>query len=241
MKKLKKLYTILLCVSVLIVVGCKAEPETDTFGLGDEEFSTVLTGLLLNTGFTDLQDGTVLDKPANLIWQKCSAGQVYRSAENDCRGKQSPSLFTAVDATKWGAAQLAYCNSNTYACNALSAPPELIPNGSINPGIQVNGTSEAYEYCKSLNNASGFPGYRVPNPYELQRLTFGGRTAMLALFPDTQEALYWSSWSRLDDLTGETAVAVDFDRSGLGEEKAIVKVDRNYVRCVRPSVPVSNP
>ncbi|NCN09267.1 MAG: DUF1566 domain-containing protein [Leptospira sp.] len=233
-----KLNTIILLVVVssLLTVGCEAPKEKDTFGLSDEELGTVLTGVLLNTNYVDLRDGTVLDKAGSLIWRKCSQGQVYRSTENDCRGAVAGTLFTPNDQILWGAGRYAYCNTNTWSCNTRTVPITLLANA----GFITTGFSEALNTCESLNDANGFPGWRVPNPLELQKLTLGGRTGLLQNFPDTVENIYWSSWSVQDDTTGEKAITVNFDRESFGEEKIVDKIERTYVRCIRPAVSTSN-
>ncbi|MCZ8236887.1 MAG: DUF1566 domain-containing protein [Leptospiraceae bacterium] len=237
MNNLKLKTIILLIVSAGIFgIGCEAPKEKDTLGLSDEELGLVLTGFLLNTNLVDLRDGTVLDKGLNLIWRKCSQGQVYRGNENDCRGAVSGTLFTPNDQVLWGAKKFAYCNTNTWSCNTRTVPLTLVANA----GFITTGFSEALNTCAALNDANGFPGWRVPTPFELQRLTLGGRTALLANFPDTVESLYWSSWSVQDDTTGEIAITVNFDRESFGEEKTVQKIEKTYVRCIRPAVPTSN-
>jgi hypothetical protein len=224
-----------LLLSFLFLSGsfCKEEKEKDVFGFGEEDLSLALTGLILNNDFTDLRDGTVLDKSTNLIWQKCTAGQVYKASANDCRGFTSGSLFTPADQVRWGAEPLYFCSNNTWACNRPVFPFDLGPN----PKSAVSGISEAFNFCNALNNQAGFPGWRVPAPGELIKLTIGGRNGLLALFPDTQEAPYWSAWAKADDLEGKTAIAVHFDRSRFGEEISRFKTERYYVRCVRSAIP----
>jgi hypothetical protein len=228
-------FILLVLLFGFMLIGCEAKKEKDTWGLSDEELSLVLTGVIVNTNYNDLLDGTVLDKQAGLIWSKCSQGQVYRKTENDCRGKVSGSLYTPNDQILWGASTYAYCNTNTWACNSKSIPLNLVENAEfILPGY-----SEAFNSCNSLNSSNGFPGWRVPTNLELVKLTIGGRIALMQYFPDTVENLYWSSWSKQDDQTGEKAIAVNFDRQKFGEEQNIDKVAKTYLRCIRPSVPVS--
>lgn len=232
--KLKIQSIILLIAAVLFfTIGCQADKEKDFYGFGEEETSTLLAGLILNQGFVDSRDGNILDQQASLVWKKCSAGQVYRSAENDCRGVQSGSPFTPYDGLTWGAVKLTHCSNNTWACNTSYYPHSLTGNS----GFVVPGISEAFNHCNALNNGNGFPGWRVPSPYELTRLSLGGRSALLQVFPDTQEDLYWSGWSHAEDLDGANAEAVDFDRQSFGEKKVRFKTEKYYVRCVRNSTP----
>jgi hypothetical protein len=102
--------------------------------------------------------------------------------------------------------------------------------------IIVTGISEAFQSCNSLNppNTNSATAWRVPNPLELERLTLGGRNALIAVhFPNTIEDYYWSSWSNPEDLIGQTATAVIFERKRFGEKELRIKTDRYYVRCVR--------
>ena len=73
-----------------------------------------------NTVITDNNNGTldytITDFYGNVKWKirfkKCLQGQVYRFAENDCRG-----AGTATNG--WNASLLNYCNTNTFACNPV--------------------------------------------------------------------------------------------------------------------------
>ncbi|GBF51702.1 hypothetical protein LPTSP4_32400 [Leptospira ryugenii] len=226
---------VLICL-VFSLVNCQERPVKQVFpGLTDEEASIVFTGILLNTGFTDNRDGTVTDNIAGLIWRKCSQGQVYRIANNDCQGIErvtatNPILNIGSDTIRWGATPLAYCSIATQACNTLNVPQVLIGSSPL----VISGESEAFRSCNALNDANGAPGWRVPNPIELQRLTLGGRNAMLALFPQTQEEYYWTNLSRAEDVIGQTAATVIFEQVRFGEIEYRTKTDRYYVRCVRP-------
>lgn len=224
----------------LFFVNCQEEPVRDIFpGLSEEDTSVLLQGLVLNQGYTDNRDGTVTDTILNLVWRKCSQGQVYRPGPNDCEGIERPStvnpFFTPIqgaDRILWGAQQFSYCSSATNACNRLLVPQVLVANSEI----AFAGVSEAFQSCNSLNSPGADPNtaWRVPNPYELQRLTLGGRNAMLlGPFPNTVEDYYWSSWSNPEDLLGQSATAVLFERRRFGELELRTKTDRYYVRCVR--------
>ncbi len=235
---MKKITILLIFSMTLLLMNCQEKPVRTIFpGLSDEDTSVLLTGLILNQGFTDNRDGTITDNAANLVWRKCTQGQSYRATKNDCEGIQRPStvnpFFTqGADTNNWGALQLSYCSNATNACNQLLVPQVL--QGSS--PIAVTGTSEAFQSCASLNAAGSNPAndWRVPNPIELERLTLGGRNAMIAVhFPNTIEDYYWSSWSNPEDLIGQTATAVIFERKKFGEKELRNKTDRYYVRCVR--------
>ncbi|MCZ8239722.1 MAG: DUF1566 domain-containing protein [Leptospiraceae bacterium] len=229
---------ITLLIFSILILNCQEQPVKTIFpGLSDEELNVLLSGLLLNQGYNDNRDGTITDNSFNLVWQKCTQGQVYRSGSNDCEGIQRPSVtnpfFTqGADTINWGARQLAYCSNATNACNQLSIPQTLQGDSSI----IVTGISEAFQSCNSLNppNSNSATAWRVPNPLELERLTLGGRNALIAVhFPNTIEDYYWSSWSNPEDLIGQTATAVIFERKRFGEKELRIKTDRYYVRCVR--------
>jgi len=223
---------------VIFSWNCQEKPVKTIFpGLSDEDTALLLTGLILNQGFTDNRDGTITDNSANLVWSKCSQGQGYRSGPNDCEGIQRPStvnpFFTqGADTNKWGALQLAYCSNATNACNELTVPQTLRADSAI----IVTGSSEAFRSCNSLNATDANPAraWRLPNPLELERLTLGGRNALIGgHFPNTIEDYYWSSWSNAEDLLGQTASATIFERKRFGESELRTKTDRNFVRCVR--------
>ncbi len=235
---MKNFLIILLIFLVSLLINCQEKPVRSVFpGLSDEDSSVLLTGLILNQGYTDNRDGTVTDNGFNLIWRKCTQGQVYRSANNDCEGIQRPSttnpFFTqGADTNNWGAQLLSYCSNATNACNQLFVPQVLQAESSI----AVGGISEAFRSCDALNGADAGQTnrWRVPNPLELERLTLGGRNALIAVhFPNTIEDYYWSSWSNPEDLLGQSATAVIFERKRFGEKELRTKTDRYYVRCVR--------
>jgi hypothetical protein len=225
--KFLRILSLLIILSIL--VNCQAEKEKDFYGLGEEEIPLLLTGLILNRNFVDRLDGTVLDQFNRVLYRKCVSGQEYRREENDCRGIQRGSLFTPNDTILYGALTFGYCNINSWNCNSRDFPFPLVGNA----GLTIPGESEAFNHCNKLNDATGAPGWRVATPIELRSLTLGGRNSMLQVFPDTPEDWFWSSWGRNDDIEGETALAVSFERSNFGEEKGFEKRGRKFIRCVR--------
>ncbi|TGN19427.1 surface adhesin Lsa25 [Leptospira idonii] len=205
--------------------NCEAKPVEDTFGLSPEETNVLIAGLIANRGsLVDNYNGTVTDSVAGLQWQKCSSGQVYRLAQNDCLGASAGTVLNPHDPYRYGANQVAYCDSKTHACNTL-AYPQTVTNASQ---VGISGSSELFAACSQLGS-----NWRVPNLIELQRLTVTGRSAVLLYFPSTVEGEYWSSWANETDIPGETAYSVSFDRQSFGTEKRTIKTDRNYVRCIR--------
>lgn len=219
-----KLITVILSLLALtFFMNCEAKTPVDKFGLTPDEYSVALLGVISNIGMVDNGAGSVLDTTIRLEWRKCSVGQVFRAASNDCQGRTQGSALTPLDQFRYGAGQFAYCTSRTHACNRVGIPQVLV--GASEVGIA--GTSELFSACNLGDN------WRVATSLELLRLTATGRNAVLARFPSTVEGTYWSGWSEETDLPGETAKAVSFDRESFGEEKKLIKTDRNYARCVR--------
>ncbi|WP_411824764.1 surface adhesin Lsa25 [Leptospira sp. 'Mane'] len=206
------------------ILNCEAKPEKDFYGISEEETNLLVAGFLANQSLTDTRTGTIRDPAAGLEWQKCSVGQVYRQAQNDCQGAAAGTVLNPQDPYRYGARQLAYCDSKTHACNRVTVPQVLLAVSEI----AISGSSEAYLACSALGTS-----WRVPTPIELKRLTETGRISVLNYFPQTQEAEYWSSWSNEQDIPGETAISISFDRQSFGQQKNTVKTDRNYVRCVK--------
>lgn len=209
----------------IIILDCEAKPVEDTLGFSPEDTNVLLAGVLTNSALRPNSDGTVLDPAFGLIWQKCSVGQVYRPTQNDCQGATAGSVLNPLDPNRYGARELPFCDTKTHACNQVTPLPQvLIPSSQI----VIAGVSEAFQACAILGT-----GWRVPGLPELKRMSEVGRFALLSNFPQTPEGDYWSSWSNEQDLPGETAYAVSFDRQSFGVEKRIPKTERNYVRCVR--------
>ncbi|TGL44735.1 surface adhesin Lsa25 [Leptospira perdikensis] len=218
------------CFSLLVLsffMNCEMKPVEDIYGLSPEETNQLVAGILANQGLRDNGNGTVTDTVSNLIWQKCTHGQVYRAGFNDCLGAPQGSIFNPYDSARAGAVQVAYCDSKTHACNSIAFPQVLQGFSSI----AIAGVSELYGACQ--NNHFLGATWRVPTVIEYQRLVVPGRAATLQFFPSTQEDDYWTAWSNNEDLPGETAHAISFDRQSYGVQKFIVKTQRNFVRCVR--------
>jgi len=72
----------------------------------------------------------------NTFIKKCFQGQVYRKAENDCKG-------TGSDADGWGAVKLNYCNTNDDSCNPLGH------FGKYEGSYVYGDNSEIYTSCNS--------------------------------------------------------------------------------------------
>lgn len=224
---MKKLHYCFALLTLSLFINCEMKPVEDVFGLSPEETNQLLAGLIANQSLRDNGNGTITDTITNLIWQKCTHGQVYRSGFNDCLGAPQGSIFNPNDVNRAGALPVAFCDSRTHACNSIGFPQVIQGFSSIG----ILGTSELYAACENSN----FLGakWRVPNPLEFQRLVVPGRAATLQFFPSTQEEDYWTAWSNQDDLPGETAFAISFDRQSYGVQRSVVKTQRNYVRCVR--------
>jgi hypothetical protein len=201
------------------------KPVDDFYGFSADEANVLIAGLLANQSLVDNRNGTISDTVTGLDWDKCTVGQVYRAEQNDCLGAAGTgTALNPSDLIGAGASAKAFCDSRTHACNSLDFP-QLLQGIST---IAIAGTSELFGACAEKGG-----NWRVPNPLELKRLTVPGRAATLVFFPSTQEDEYWTSWSNSNDLPGETAISVSFDRESYGVERNTVKTQRNYVRCVR--------
>ncbi|TGL24561.1 DUF1566 domain-containing protein [Leptospira yanagawae] len=224
---MKILHSCFALLALSFFINCEMKPVENVYGLSPEETNQLIAGLIANQSLRDNGNGTISDPVANLVWQKCTHGQVFRAGFNDCLGAPQGSLFNPNDVNRAGAIQVAFCDSKTHACNSISYPQVIQGTSSIS----IAGSSELFAACQNSN----FLGttWRVPTPLEYQRLVIPGRAATLQYFPSTQEEDYWTAWSNQDDLPGETAFAISFDRQSYGVERSVVKTQRNYVRCVR--------
>ncbi len=219
------LYFIIFVFS-LFVVNCQAELEKAKFGIPEEEMNLIIVGLLIDTGYSDTGNGTILDNSLNLEWKKCSQGQSFRKTQNDCQGTIRGSDYTPDDPYLYGAIAYNYCNVPGNTCNTLSIPQTLTTSTTQNV------YSEAYNTCET-EAFDGKSGWRVPTRAELKKLTAGGKTSMVPFFPNTATAFYWTSWGDELDTTGYTAKAVSFREDTFGEESSIIKTSKLYVICVR--------
>ncbi|TGL64987.1 surface adhesin Lsa25 [Leptospira jelokensis] len=224
---MKILHSCFALLALSFFINCEMKPVEDVYGLSPEETNQLIAGLIANQSLRDNGNGTISDPVANLVWQKCTHGQVYRAGFNDCLGAPQGSLFNPNDVNRAGAIQVAFCDSQTHACNSISYPQVIQGTSSIS----IAGSSELFAACQNSNYLGAT--WRVPTPLEYQRLVIPGRAATLQYFPSTQEEDYWTAWSNQDDLPGETAFAISFDRQSYGVERSVVKTQRNYVRCVR--------
>ncbi|EOQ89205.1 PF07603 family protein [Leptospira yanagawae serovar Saopaulo str. Sao Paulo = ATCC 700523] len=224
---MKILHSCFALLALSFFINCEMKPVEDVYGLSPEETNQLIAGLIANQSLRDNGNGTISDPVANLVWQKCTHGQVFRAGFNDCLGAPQGSLFNPNDVNRAGAIQVAFCDSKTHACNSISYPQVIQGTSSIS----IAGSSELFAACQNSNFLGAT--WRVPTPLEYQRLVIPGRAATLQYFPSTQEEDYWTAWSNQDDLPGETAFAISFDRQSYGVERSVVKTQRNYVRCVR--------
>jgi len=225
MKKIVKFFIILFFT--IWFIDCEAKPERYKFFFPEEEQSTLLLGLLSRQNLEITNYGTVKDKANNLEWKRCSQGQGFRLAENDCRGVVSGTLYTPIDSGTFGAIRLTYCNAPTMDCNQKALPFVLTA-----PEPNANYISEAYASCAN-DRTGGFTDWRVPTLPELKVFTLGGKNALYDIFSSTVQDYYWTSWSNEKDPWGKTAYIVSFAQDKWGEENVASKDTRYYVRCVR--------
>jgi hypothetical protein len=167
----------------------------------------------------------VYDPDHTLIWMRCSQGQTYQAATNDCLG--------AGGGAPYGAGSFQYCTANSDACN------DQLPAGEdstlVNGHLDGTGTSGAHTTCNTLNIGPGTYGksnWRVPRITELEKLveltgTSGNNAIELVLFPNNVASLYWSSSSYAPSVI--LGWGVYFDDGGSSSD---VKTSAYYVRCV---------
>lgn len=214
-------------IFILSIFNCQAELDKATFGIPNEEANLIIVGLLANnTTYADTGNGTILDNALNLEWKKCSQGQSFRQAQNDCQGTTNPTDYTPEDQYLYGATAYNYCNVPGNTCNSLSIPQTLLASTTENV------YSEAYNSCDN-EVFDGKSDWRVPAAIELQSLTSSGKTSLVSYFPNTATSYYWSSWGNEEDDTGYTAEAISFREDSFGEEEHIIKTRKLYVICVR--------
>jgi hypothetical protein len=234
MRDMKK--NLLLLLLLTFFYNCEMQPKSYKFGIPEEDLSQILYGLINSsssvTSFsTETTYGTMQFASTRLEWKRCAQGQVYRSAQKDCQGTTSPSIFTPND-LKYGATRHAYCNSASNTCNSL----ELIPilNSTL---TSTTSSVTAYATCNAdttgVSSGVTAGSWRVPTIVELKALAALGRVATLKTFPDAPDEIYWSSSSEVENLKGETGYAVDFSPEVYGNEKKIKKDTKLYIRCVR--------
>lgn len=225
---MKTLYKItIIAFFAFLIFNCGEEKvRQNKLGLTDEETNTVVLGLILNSGYSNSGNGTVLDNTSGLEWKKCTQGQTFRSATNDCQGTIS-ATYNPVDAQRYGATPLTFCNINGNGCNATSLPQVLTISTTSNGLV-----SEAFSSC-AADRTSGYSNWRVATFAELKKLAIGGQNMMTQYFPNTVEDFYWSSWGDENDSTGNTAKAINFTGAKFAEEKSVNKDTKYYVRCIR--------
>ncbi len=212
-------------ILAVTLVNCGEEiTRQNKFGLTEEDQKSIIMGFVMNTTYSNTGNGTVLDSSLGVEWKKCTQGQTFRSAGNDCQGTVS-ATYIPVNAQTYGAELKTYCNVNGHDCNSLSLPPTL--KSPIN-----NVTSEAYSSCAD-DRTAGQSDWRVPTYLELKKLAASGQNMLTTFFPNTVDEYYWSSWSDENDVTGKTAKAISFSGTNFGNEKSFNKDTRFYVRCVR--------
>ncbi|MCB1160182.1 MAG: DUF1566 domain-containing protein, partial [Leptospiraceae bacterium] len=156
--------------------------------------------------FTDNLDGTITDNNTGLMWMKCSQGQGWLQAQNDCQGKGSSTDNYGADLKR-----LQFCPSNNSACD----------NGAIL-------TSGAlFDECNNLTFA-GKTNWRVPTIQELESIIDKSISPFINnLFLDTVASYYWRSTTCAPSTTG--AWYVFFSDGVVGGS---VKTGNYYVRCV---------
>ncbi|MDZ7832996.1 MAG: DUF1566 domain-containing protein [Desulfobacterales bacterium] len=81
---------------------------------------------------TDNQDGTVTDHNTGLVWQKCSHGQTWDEATNECSG--TPTAYNWQDALA-AAESLRWANHTDWRLPDINELQTLIDDTTSNPAI----------------------------------------------------------------------------------------------------------
>ena len=104
---------------LISLLFCSGEDDMDE-AVRNMSFYGILLFMMTDESYvlSDNHDGTVSlhhkdgfgDIMHTHLYKKCLQGQVYRSAENDCRG-------AGTQADLWNASLLQYCNADDNTCN----------------------------------------------------------------------------------------------------------------------------
>lgn len=221
-----RLYKTLIILIILFLWNCEAKPKKYYLGIPEAEAKTMLLGLTLQNGMNDSNSGTVIDKYTGLEWKKCTQGQSYRNDTNDCQGTSNGTLNNPTDPYLYGSVAMNYCSLRSNSCNSLGFPMMLVSSPTD------NASSEIYTSC-DLDTFNGKTDWRVPNPWELEKITHGGKLVNSKIFPNMVNDYYWTSYNNETDSTGATAIAVSFADDTFGQRKNISKDTKLYLRCVR--------
>ena len=226
---MKKINLLLLLLFIFSFVHCEGKPEKSFYGIPNDDKDKFVAGLILNSGSRSTSVGTVVDSTTGLEWKKCSQGQTFRSANNDCQGNPNsagPATLTSIG--NYGAGKYSFCNLEGNYCNVTSLPQEL----NLAEQQRNKASSAAFFTCIT-DRTGGFTNWRLPTSIELKALTTTGQTAMTINFPNSPEDSFWTAWGNENDQTGKTARAINMTRNKFGEEEFINKTTNNSVRCVR--------
>lgn len=186
-----------------LLPGCKKDDDKDG--------SLDTAALLALSTFTDNRNGTVTSS-TGLIWAKCSYGQVWSSALNNCSGTGTESAY--------GAQSMAYCS---------------VENSCHDTSTLYASSGPAFSACSSYS-VSGITGWRLPTVAELQGLsTTLNRTSLLVLFPQTPDDKdAWSRETNSSKTDYSEAYGVSYASSTYGQKTSYNKVSAPlYVRCVK--------
>lgn len=219
-------------LSGFLLINCEQKPIKYPYGIPEEEYKTILYGVLNTSNAVANSSGTVRFPATGLEWKRCAQGQVFRSTEGDCKGTSRPTSFTPVDLT-YGATIHAYCNTASNNCNSLDLVPLL---NSTNTSTSTSIT--AYTSCSTDTTALSptdinAGAWRVPTVVELKALASLGKLSTYKLIPDAPDEKYWSATGDVNDLTAETSKAISFEPGTYGNEYSIKKDTKLYIRCIR--------
>lgn len=137
--------------------------------------------------------------------KKCIQGQVYRQAQNDCKG-------TGTAANYWGAQKFQWCTANDDSC------------------IKLYGTVKGIDYSKSPAGISCNTDISTPiKSFGLFLPSFAREFNLKGLYADSPNSstdYYWSV-DIANVLANSEVIAENFDF----KQESFAKTDFNYVLC----------
>lgn len=210
-KMVRRSLSILLIAMSLVVLHCP-DPESS------EQTVDWFMVPFLSQLFTDNGNATISDSNTNLMWMKCTYGQVWNASLNNCAGTGT--------ATTYGAESLAFCELLTGFFT------DCTDDNPIGP-LAISGP--AFNACNALD-LGGHTDWRLPTKYEFQLLSLTlDDTSFSYVFPETPDDKYfWSGSGNEAKTDGSEANGVSFAPGSFGQMLAFNKKDMAlYVRCVR--------
>ena len=212
-----KITALLILAAFLLSSGaCKKKDDDNT----DAATMSWIANLTVGLGFTDLGNGLIQDINTNLVWMKCSYGQVWNAAFNDCAG--------IGGFTTYGAKSLAFCEA--VLDHSIT---ECTTEDAVNP-IAISGP--AFNAC--AYETTGGLAWRLPTREEMNAFAtvIATKTMLDYVFPQTpDDKFFWTSTAKAESEDGEESYGVSFAAQTFGQTDLFHKANANlYVRCISP-------